>query len=151
MNEILKLSTDTACLMIFDPTLLVGIDPPVSYFSEHPALKDGRFAMLDVGGDKSYRVRLTRSTLKNREQELVVNTLGPAGVSVRSGKVYVTGHDLPGETMEFYQQSKNGRFVDMENGDYLVYVFELEVRYDESNKLPDYVVQFHERTGDFSL
>lgn len=98
-------------------------------------------------------LRLTDAGLTKRENDLVNDTVGPLGLEVGSGRIYVSGMDLPGEPTDVYAKHGAGGFVELACGQYNVLIYELNLRdvaESERTKLPDFVALLCQRSGAFS-
>lgn len=152
MEVWLNLWTNSACLVIFDPALYEASGPLPYPFTENKDIQEGRFAFVQLQGDQTFRVRITDSSLTARELELLNETLGPAGLLSHSGQAYVSGMDLPGNSVEVYAKHGAGSFIALESDAYTLYFHELDlecVSSEEYKELPDYVIELHRRDGPF--
>jgi len=150
MNISLNLWSDAASLCFFDPTLCEGEkSAEMSPSHRNSAVREGLFSIVSLQGDGQYLLRLTDTDLTLSEREAVNDVVGPIGVAVRSGRLYVSGMDLPGEPEATYRQHGAGAFVEIPGGDYDVHVYEMRSAAVEHG-LPDYVAIIRLRNGPFA-
>ncbi len=155
MNVSINLWTDIALLIIFDAAEFEssGAEPDTFFtFEENKDVQDGRYAFVDLGGDQTFRLRITDDQLTVREREHINETLGPLGLIVSSGQAYVSGMDTPGEPPDDYARHGAGGFVSIAPGEYNLFVHEMDsipLSKEDHEELPDYVMELHPRREPF--
>ena len=153
MNHTLNLWTDGAMLALFDPTVFQGKRQEWTWpLHDDPRVHGGEFAVVSLQGDGTFRLRVTIEGLDSREVPLLNDSVGPLGLVVRSGRVYASGMDLPGEMVETYAKQGAGAFFELPHGSYDVVVHELDlasVDEHERASLPDYVAVIQPRERPF--
>lgn len=152
MDVIIDLWTDIASLAIFDTTQAGPSDSHYPTFHENRDVQEGRYALVGLQGDQTFRVRITDGPLTAGEREWINDTLGPLGLVICSGQAYVSGMDLPGEPPEIYEKHGAGSFVSLASGEYNLFVHEMDlvsVSEAQAEELPDYVIELHPRREPF--
>ncbi len=151
MNEHAEVWTDTATIAVFDPTecrrreLSCGRYP--HYTSE--VVRNGVAAVLDVSSDGIYKVRITDESLTAEEQALVHDEIHVLGLEVTSGRIYISGMDLPGDAEELLNEHGAGRFLNCPNGAFQLRIVSLRWT-DGSPRGADIVVCLTQRVTPFS-
>lgn len=153
LDTTLDLWSDGAMLCLFDPA---GFEPrPATHagrFEDDQDLREGRYGRVLLQGDGTYRVRLTEGDLTEQERELLNDEVGPLGLVVQSGEIYVSGMDVPGEPMETYADHGAGQCVPLPPGEYDLIVHELDLdRAVTDSELTEYVITLRPRTEPFPI
>jgi len=99
----ISFATDVGALAVFDPEVLAHrARAPKDWWRDEPLhavaeVADGRCALLSIGREGGYRVRLAPTSLTEDEQARAVGVVGGLGLTVTSGEVFVGAADrLPG-------------------------------------------------------
>lgn len=145
----IDLWSDGAMLACFDPVACQGERFSDSAYPLHESwfVQDGHVALVSLPDDGTYRLRITDIGLSEL-RELVHQTVGPFGVRVTSGRVYVSGMDLPPSDAATLQAHGAGHLVEVESGNYNVLFHSIR---SERPEVPDYVAVFSVRDGAFQL
>lgn len=140
MDRTITFTTDAATLAVFDSAVIQHrIDDVEDWwateFHQLPEVALGQIALVALGGDGTYSVRISDGDLTDVERayasEFVV-----LGLEVDSGKVLVgAGEYLPGAGAVAREEDFAPFFVELDPGDYLVWAFRL--RWWESSELGD--------------
>ena len=149
IDERLDLWTDVAALTVFDPETFAGGSHAPTWPPENDeAVRKGLYVYVSLQGDCTFTVRLTDVGLTDTEAAVVNETLGPLGLTVRSGRVYISGMDYPGDPIDAHDGA--GHFVSVEVGEYDVLVHELDTLSDRwTDALPHFVLVVTQRLSSF--
>lgn len=154
MNQTLDLWTDGAMLALFDPKPFEGQEQKFPFpLSNDPRVRSGDFAVVGLQADGTFSLRVTSSEPDVREIALLNDSVGPLGLVVRSGRVYASGMDLPGEPMKTYARHGAGVFFNLAPGEYDVVVHEIDLASAaeaEQETLPNYVAVIRQRETPFA-
>jgi hypothetical protein len=116
--------SDGASILVFDPRVCGRGSPSLTRFRR--LAKAGKAAWFGLGGDMAYRVRVTDGELTALERKHSKRPTVELGLEVASGRVYVSGNDLPGLPAEGYENGAGG-FVAVPKGRYRVIAHVVEV------------------------
>lgn len=168
INKAITFSTDTATLSVFDPECLkhrlnTACDWWCGSFAGLEEVANGRVAFISVAADGVFKVRITSGDLASNERDYATERLGPLGLEVKSGKVFVgpgeriTGGGFAPDAARL--RDGEGTIVDIPPGKYDLLVYSVEwfesprwwnsdgTRPDDTP--PDFVVVLSPRTSDF--
>lgn len=130
MDRTITFTTDAATLAVFDAAAIEHrVDDAEDWWATEfhtlPEVALGQIALVGLGGDGTYTVRISDGDLEDVERayagEFVV-----LGLEVESGKILVgPGEYLPGAGTVAMEEDFAPYFVDVEPGDYLVWAFRL--------------------------
>jgi Family of unknown function (DUF6386) len=133
MNSQFRFFTDTATLAVFDPERLkhrAGAESDwwCLDFLQLEEFRSGTFAVIALGGDGVYRMRITTGDLTLDERDYAVGAVRGLGVEVVSGKVFVGAAEcMPGGGIAFTSADVDrGLLLDTENGRYEVDLFAIQ-------------------------
>lgn len=126
-------------------------------FEDEPDLNEGRIAMVNLGADGYYNVKLTSEPLTPLEKKYALEKKR-SGVVCESGKLFVGGLEvIPGDGSKIDEKFRyiQGHWVDMENGEYDLTIYTIETS--TMSEEPDYleenyaeiVIHFQPRTKAF--
>ena len=162
MERTLRYFTDTATLAIFDPQRLehrVNDDADwwCGDFLRLDELRSGAMALVSLGGDGIYRVRITDGELNADERDYADEYIAGLGVEVVSGKIFIgPGECLPGG-FQFGAETDRGALCEIDNGSYTVDVYSIRWFdsprwWAEDHRVPsdapvDYVIRLRDRSG----
>lgn len=125
MQQKIVFATDTATLAVFDPATLVPresdeVDWWATEFHQLPEVATGKIALVGLGSDGVYRLRLSDSPELSEAERAYAAEKVTLGVEVVSGRLFVgAGEHLPGgesspdasgELAEFFVEAPNGRY-----------------------------------------
>src|SRR5262249_35844560 len=108
--------SDGASILVFDPRVCAGRGGP-SLARLRLLTKAGKAAWFGLGGDMAYRVRVTDGDLTALERAHSRRPSVELGLEVASGRLYVSGNDLPGLSADSYENGA-GDFVAAPKGRY---------------------------------
>lgn len=169
MNEIVTFFTDAATLALFDPTVLnhriedasdwwIDTDPV-------PEVAAGHVAIVELGADGVYQVRVTNEALTSDERDYAAEVVN-LGFRIISGKLFVgKGEVLPGDgltlTPDIATENEDGRLLACAPGTYHVKIYNIEWHRSarwwgedgaaSENTPPDYVAVIRAREEVFQL
>ena len=130
MNSQFRFFTDTATLAIFDPERLKHrADAESDWwcldFLQLEEFRSGSVALVALGGDGAYRVRITDRDLTPDERDYATGAVRGLGVEAVSGKLFAGPAEcIPGGGSVFAPTDVNrGLLIDTENGRYDVDLF----------------------------
>ena len=130
MNLQFRFFTDAATLAVFDPERLrhradAESDWWCSGFLQLEEFRSGSVALVGLGGDGAYRVRITNGDLTPDEQDYAAVRCADLGVEVVSGKLFVGPAEcIPGGGSGFTPADLQARLLlETENGRYDVDLF----------------------------
>jgi hypothetical protein len=166
MEHVVTFGTDTATLAAFDPAVLAhrlgdGCDWWSGDFADLQEVRRGEIALVGVGGDGVYKVRVTDGELTPNERAYAAESLR-LGVVVTSGFLFVgAGEQLPGEQQSPRPEDPEEAefFVRLAPGEYAVEVYGIDwtgspAWYSPSGEAPesapaDIVLRLTRRAGTF--
>jgi hypothetical protein len=125
IDVIIETFSDGASLLVFDPRVCAARAAP-SLERLRRLAKTGKAAWFGLGGDMAFRVRVTDGDLTALERAHESRSPVALGLEVASGRIYVSGNDLPGRSAEDYE-SGTGAFVAVPKGRYQVIAHVVEV------------------------
>jgi hypothetical protein len=136
MDEVVQFFTDAATLVAFDPQQLQQrIDDEPDWWcgdaGSLPEVNSGDIAIIGLDGDGVYIARVTTGSLRQDEQDYADASVGPLGVRVRSGSIYLgAGEALPGGGNADVPDAgeSRGRFLPLPPGDYELTVYAIAWR-----------------------
>jgi hypothetical protein len=141
--------TDAATLALFDPAVLARrVEDKAGWWCGDFALLDevrsGQAAIIGLGGDGIYRLRVTDQALTFNERDYAAEVVRALGVDVQSGNLFAgPGECLPGGEHALDDTDlARGALIHVPNGRYLVdvfaiYWFESPIWWRESGDVPD--------------
>jgi hypothetical protein len=135
IDKTITFSTDAATLAVFDPECLAErvnarCDWWCGLFAELEEVAEGKVAFISTATDGIFKARITSGDLFPHERDYARERLGPLGLEVKSGRVFIgkgeliTGGDHapePGSVRE-----GEGSFVEMPPGLYDLWFFSIE-------------------------
>jgi hypothetical protein len=132
--------SDAASMVVFDPRVCAGRGAP-SLARLRRLTKEGKAAWFGLVGDMAYRVRVTDGDLTALERACSRRPPVELGLEVASGRIYVSGNDLPGLSTDDYETGV-GDFVAVPKGRYRVsaHVEAPGRRTKALRELPDFVL-----------
>lgn len=121
MDESINIPTDCALLALFDAQLAheQSLDEPDSFefeFANIPAVQSGDVAIVGLGGDGVYRVRITDGELRRDERDYAAAVVNGLGVRIVSGNLHLSGYGF---------DDFEGRSVPCPNGVYDLTLYEI--------------------------
>jgi hypothetical protein len=141
IDAVIETFSDGASIVVFDPRVCAGRGGP-SLARLRRLTKAGKAAWFGLGGDMAYRVRVTGAGLTALERACSRRPPVELGLEVTSGRVYVSGNDLPGLPADGYENGV-GAFVAVPKGRYRVAAHVVEApqrRTKALRELPDFVL-----------
>jgi hypothetical protein len=132
LDHTLSFSTDTATLAIFDQEVLCArINDRGDWWIGNPLgiseVQTGDMALVGLGGDGSYRVRVTDGPLTAAERDYAIEVTATLGVRIASGRFFVgQGEALPGEGFQATSNTTapgQGAFIPLGRGSFDVLVY----------------------------
>ncbi len=135
VNQIITFWTDTATLAVFDPECLAErvnakCDWWCGSFTEIEEVAEGKASFISTAADGVFRVRITSGELSLHERDYAKERLGPLGLEVKSGRVFVgKGERITGGGFApdaAHVREGEGSFVEMPTGQYDLLVFSIE-------------------------
>lgn len=122
MDRRLTFSTDAGTLAIFDPGALDHrVAGPCDWWcsglEELDEVRSGVIALVGVGGDGAFGVRVTDGELDGDERDYATSDVRGLGVEVTTGRLFVGAAEcLPGEGLAFEDDpdGQGGRHRDPE-------------------------------------
>lgn len=136
--------TDAASMAVFDPTVIIDrVEDDVVWFaaSQFHELKEvvaGDCAIVGLGNDGGYKIRVTQEEL-TEEEKAFAKDKAHLGLKIVSGNLVVGALEvLPGGNIYTTFESINdlqGGFIDIPNGEYDLHIYGLD--YNILNELPD--------------
>ena len=125
--------TDTATLAIFDPERLrhraeAESDWWCTDLLQLEEFRSGSVALVGLGGDGAYRVRITDGEMTSDERDYAAGAVRSLGVEVVSGKLFLGPAEcMPGGGSGFTPaDAERGLLLEAENGRYGVDLFAIE-------------------------
>jgi hypothetical protein len=132
MERTFQFFTDAATLAMFDPQQLAHwVDRDAAWwcgdFLQIDELSSGAIALVSLGGDGFYHVRITDGDLTADERDYADERVAGLGVEVISGQLFIgPGECLPGGGSAFSDSDlERGAICDIENGAYAVDVYSI--------------------------
>jgi hypothetical protein len=164
MERTIQFFTDAAILAIFDPQRLAHwVDRDAGSwcgdFLQIEELRSGAIALVSLGGDGIYCVRLTDGDLNPDERDYADERVAGLGVEVVSSGLFIgPGECLPGGGSAFtHSDLERGVLCEMDNGVYAVDVYSIRWFdsprwWTEDHTMPvdapaDFVITLRPRTG----
>ena len=147
MNSLVTFFTDTATLAVFDQVRLAHrvadvCDWWTDSFLELDEVRCGAIALVSLGGDGVYRVRITDGELTTNEHDYAAEVIRSLGFEVVSNAVYIgPGECLPGGGFDAPDIDR-GIMLEMKNGVYNVDAYSIQWSdsprwWNEENAIPD--------------
>lgn len=165
MNTVVRFFTDTATLAVFDPMRLIhrvadASDWWCDNFLELEEIKSGAIALIELGSDGAFRVRITDGGLTPDERDYAAEVVQGLGLEITSNSVYLgPGECLPGGGFGS-PDLKRGNMLTMKKGVYNVEAYSIQWFdsprwWNEDRAVPDdapadVVLILQERCGQFS-
>lgn len=140
-----RFSTDVATIAIFDPmTFDIHKDDEGDWWTgsleDIKEVQDGKAAVISMGCDGTYVVRLTSEDLTELERRNAIDVLDNIGVEVSSGKLYIgDGVNIPGGGFNDCIEKS----INFPNGIYRLTAYAINQPDDEA--IPDIVVILKQR------
>lgn len=130
MDRTFKFLTDTATLAVFDPQQLEHrVNDDVDWwcldFDRLEEIQAGKIALVSLGGDGGYQVRVTDGELNRDERDYAAELVANLGINVTSGNVFIgPGECLPGGESRFEDyHAQRGTLFEIDNGAYRVDIY----------------------------
>jgi hypothetical protein len=135
VNRTITFWTDTATLAVFDPECLAervnaGCDWWCGSFTKIEEVAEGKVAFISTAADGVFKVRITSGELSPHERDYAKERLGPLGLEVKSGRVFVgkgeriTGGGFAPDPVHVCEGE--GSFVEIPPGKYDLLVISVE-------------------------
>jgi hypothetical protein len=134
LDRTLSFSTDTATLAIFDQEVLCArIDDEGDWWIGNPLsvseVQAGDIALVRLGGDGTYRIRVTDGPLTADERDYANAVTATLGVRIASGRFFMgQGEALPGEGFQATLSTiapGQGAFIPLGRGSFDVLVYRI--------------------------
>lgn len=131
MHALVRFFTDTATLAIFDPARLKArVDDDSGWwcsddFSQIAEVQSGAAAIVSIGADGVYELRITDGPLTADERDYAAEVVQELGLEVVDGQLFIgPGECLPGGGAAFTAEDVDrGALVAVANGRYFLDVY----------------------------